>query len=366
MNASTQDPNSSPLIVYVGTYTGGDSKGIYVCRLDKSSGELLEVGIAAETENPSYLAIDAKRNRLFAVNEVTEFDGQPGGAVSAFDIQPATGGLSFINQRYSRGGAPCYLTLDHTGRYLLVANYMGGNVTVIPIGENGVLKEPTDTIAHAGSSLHPKRQEGPHPHSIVLDSANKYALVPDLGLDKVVQYRFDRLSGRLFANRRPWVQVSPGSGPRHLIFHPNGRNAYVINELKSTISAYEYDRDRGALKHYQTVSTIPEGFSGKNIAADLHVTPNGKFLLGSNRGHDSIAFYAVDLLSGWLTLVGFIPTQGRTPRGFTIDPSGTFVLVANQDSHSVVTFRIDIDQGTIFPTGHIAHIPSPVCLSLIA
>lgn len=350
--------------VYVGTYTDGGSEGIYICRLDTSTGELRQIGIARNVCNPSYLVIDGERHRLYAVNEVSNFDGRPGGAVSAFAIQPSSGELLLINQISSHGGAPCYLSLDLSGRYLLVANYTGGNTAVIPVGEDGVLGEPTDTIAHSGSSLHPQRQAGPHPHSIVLDPAGQHVFVPDLGLDKVMQYRFDRKNGRLYANQRPWVGVKAGSGPRHIVFHPNGGTAYVINELSSTITAYEYDSTKGTLKHRQTVTTLPEGYSGTNIAADLHLTPNGKLLLGSNRGHDSIALYAVNQEDGWLTWIDCISTRGRTPRGFTIDPSGTFVLVANQDSHTMAIFRIDEDHGTIFATGHEAHVPNPVCVKL--
>lgn len=358
--------NGNTTLVYVGTYARGGGQGIYLCLLDRLTGSLEPLGVVAEVENPSYLAIDAGRRRLYAVNEVLEWEGRPGGGVSAYTIERSSGHLSPLNQRYSHGGAPCYLTLDHRGRYLLAANYVGGNVVVFPLGDDGALAEPAAVVSHSGSSVDSARQEAPHPHSIILDSRNRYAFVPDLGVDRVMIYRFDEHSGALSANRPPWSASQPGSGPRHLVFHPRGENAYVINELSSTITAYAYDAERGALRSFQTIPTLPEGYSGANTAADLHLTPDGGFLLGSNRGHDSIAHYSVAQESGKLSLIGFVPTGGSTPRGFAIDPSGTFVLVANQDSDSVVTFRIDAKDGTMTATGHEARIPSPVCLKLVS
>jgi len=353
-------------LVFVGTYTGNGSEGIYTCQLDTSTGELRKISVARNIDNPSYLAIDAERNRLYAVNELLNFGERPGGGLSAFAIQHSSGELSLINQQYSHGGAPCHLTLDDTGRYLFAVNYLGGNIVVIPISEDGALSKPTDVVAHSGSSLHPERQQSPHPHSIILDSVNDHVFVPDLGLDKVMHYRFDRENGRLFASQQPWIAAKPGSGPRHMIFHPNRRSAYVINELSSTITAYTYDSNLGTLKPFQNVSTVPEGYAGSNLAADLHVAPNGRSLYGSNRGHDSIAIYSIDQETGSLTYLNSAPTLGKRPRGFAIEPSGTFILVANQDSHNIVTFRIDHDQGTLIPTGHSLHVPSPVCLKLLS
>jgi 6-phosphogluconolactonase len=357
---------SAVCLVYVGTYAGGGGKGIYSCQLDLLTGGLRLLGVTRNIENPSYLAIDAERLRLFAVNEVAESDGRPGGSVSAFAIKPSSGELSFINQQFSRGGAPCYLTLGAASRYLLVANYLGGNVAVLPIAGDGALGEPREVIQHMGSSVHPERQEAPHPHSVILDSRNQYAFVPDLGLDRVMQYRFDRHSGRLAPNQPPWCAAEPGSGPRHMVFHPSGKHAYIINELSSTITAYAYDADRGALRSLQTVSTLPEGYSGANTAADLQLTPDGRYLLGSNRGHDSLAQFAVDRETGTLSIIDSIPTRGQTPRGFAVDATGTFILVANQDSDSIVTFRIAHEDGTVTATGNELRIPSPVCLKLVS
>jgi len=349
-------------LVYAGTYTDGDSQGIYLFGLDMPTGALRPMGLAAKANNPSFLAIDEQRSRLYSVNELMTFDGRPGGAVSAFAMDPASGGLSLISQRHSQGGAPCYLAPDANGRYLLVANYKGGNIVVFPIGGDGVLDKPSEVVTHSGSGQHPQPQTSAHPHSIVLDPAGNYVFVPDLGLDRVMQYRFDSNAGRLQPNQPAWTEAQAGSGPRHLVFHPNGLNAYVINELNSTITVFAYDASRGQLKPIQTAPTIPDGYSGPNTAADLHLTPDGRLLLGSNRGHDSIACYAIEAGSGRLSALDVVPTQGKTPRGFAIDPSGTYVLVANQDSHSIVTFRIDKEQGKLLPAGQAAEAPSPVCI----
>jgi 6-phosphogluconolactonase len=361
MNGQYQELGGERL-VYVGTYTGEGSEGIHVCRLDLSTGELRHSGVPTKIDNPSYLAIDSEGRRLYAVSEYMDSGELPGGGVSAFAVQPSSGALSLINQKPSHGRAPCYLTLDHSGRYLFVVNYVGGRVAMFPIGEDGALGEPTDIVTHVGSGPHPERQDGPHPHSIVLDSENNYAFVPDLGLDKVLQYRIERAAGRLLPNRPPWVEAEPGSGPRHMVFHHGMSVAYVINELSSTVSAYTYDSGQGRLEPFQTTPTVPEGYSAPNLAADLHLAPNGRVLYGTNRGHDSLAFYSVDQETGWLTNLGWVPSLGKTPRGFAVDPSGTFILVANQDSHNIVSFRVSGNHGLISPTGHVLSVPSPVCI----
>ena len=365
MKEQNQNNTSSNPFLYVGTYTGGNSGGIYTCRFDTATGKLEPIGVKEGVENPSYLAIDAKRLRLYAVNEVSDFNGQPGGSVSAFAIHAASGELSLINQQYSHGGAPCYLTLNDEGRYLYVVNYSGGNVIAFPIQEDGAVGEAADIATHSGRSLNPERQDYPHPHSIVLDPANNYAFVPDLGIDKVMQYVIDRNSGQLSPSQSPWVDIKPGSGPRHMLFHPSGKYAYIINELSSTISVCTYDPQQGALRVFQTIPTVPEGYAGENTAAGIHLTPSGKVLFGSNRGHDSVACYAVDQETGALSVSDFVHTQGRTPRGFTVDTSGTFLLVANQDSDSIVTFSVDEGNGTLVPKGQPVRIPSPVCLKMV-
>jgi len=357
-------PKGRELLVYVGTYTTNStahSEGIYICRLDLSSGALRRTSVAKGVVDPSFLAIDRQAKFLYAVNEVSEFQGKPSGAISSFRIDQKTGGLTFVNQEPSLGGSPCHLTLDATGNFLLVANYESGNVAVLPI-RDGRLGAPVDMAQHQGASVNPERQKGPHAHGVLLDQANRYLFVPDLGLDKIMVHKFDARSGKLTPNSEPWFQLKPGAGPRHFTFHHNGRWAYVISELNSTITALNYDGAHGVLKEAQTVSTLPSDFSGKNSCAEIEVAPGGKFLYGSNRGHDSIAVFAIDQNTGGLGLVQHVSTQGKAPRNFSIDPTGEFLLAANQNSNTVVSFRIDRASGKLSPTGHVLEIPTPVCV----
>ena len=356
-------PSPRELLLYVGTYTSGKSEGIYVYKFDLSSGEFKHLATAKGIVDPSFLAIDPRRRHLYAVNEIEEFGGKPGGAVSAFKVDPQTGNLQFLNQQPSLGGAPCYVTVDKFGKFVLVANYGGGNAAVLPINDSG-LDTPVDMVQHGGSSVDPERQKGPHAHNVILDKTNRHAFVTDLGLDKIMIYRFDGSNGKLTPNGAPWVKLKPGAGPRHFTFHPNGRWAYVINELDSTFTAFSYESGSGSLKEMQTVSTLPTGFSGENSCADVHVSPSGKFLYGSNRGHDSIVVFSINPGTGKLTFVEHVSTGGKTPRNFTIDPTGAFLLAANQKSDNVVSFRIDATSGRLRPTGHVAEIPTPVCLVL--
>ena len=353
------------LIVYVGTYTSGDSEGVYICRLDLSSGKLALVKTVKGLVNPSFLAIAPQYRYLYSVNEVMKFDGRSGGAVSAFSINQKTGDLTFLNQQATRGAAPCHLIVDRTGRFVLAANYGGGNVSVFPVLSNGGLGAMTDFVQHHGSGLDAKRQEAPHAHSIIMAPSNRYAFAADLGIDKIMIYKFDTEKGKLSPNDEPSVVLKPGAGPRHFTFHPNGKYAYVINELNSTITAFLYNETRGSLKEVQTVSTLPEDFSGENTCADIHVSPSGKFIYGSNRGHDSIVIFSIDAQTGKLTFVGHEPTQGRIPRNFAIDPTGTFLLAANRRSNNIVTFRINSQTGKLIPTGSVIEIPSPVCIKMI-
>lgn len=349
--------------LYIGTYTSGKSQGIYVYRLNMSTGELSHLRTVANVIDPSYLTIGRKRRFLFAVNEVSQFEGKPSGAVSSFSIDPKIGDLKYLNQKPSEGGSPCYVTLDRTERFVLLANYEAGNVSVLPIKRDGTLGDKVTVVQHVGSSVNRDRQLGPHAHCVILDRSNRYAFAVDLGIDKIMIYRFDSLAGTLTTHST--VEMKPGSGPRHLTFHPNNRNAYVINELDSTMTTCVYDSKRGALRPQQTISTLPAGYSEASFCADVHVSPSGKFLYGSNRGHDSIVVFAIDKRSGELTLVEHVSTGGKWPRNFTTDPTGTFLLAANQKSDSVVTFRIDPTTGRLKPTGHSAEVPTPVCLKLM-
>lgn len=355
-------PRSGELPVYVGTYTSGKSEGIYLYRLKLSSGELKHVATTSGVVNPSFLAIAPSRRYLYAVNEVEEFAGKKSGALSAFAVDQRTGELRLLNQQPSLGGAPCYVTVDRSGRFVLVANYAGGNVAVLPVRSDGSLGEASDVKQDLGSSINAERQEGPHAHCIVLDPATRFAYACDLGTDKIMIFRFDARRGKLIPNTTPSVQVKPGAGPRHLTFHPGGKYAYVINELHATVTAFAHDQVRGNLKGVQTVPTLPKDFTGVDTGADIHVSPNGRFLYCSNRGHDSIAAFKIDPRNGTLTFIAHESTGGKTPRNFAIDPTGTFLLVANQNSDNVITFRRDRKTGRLSATGHVAEVPSPVCL----
>jgi len=356
--------NQLPTHIYVGTYTKtlpqvpANSEGIYLYRLDPESGALGLVRVTPGVVNPSYLALSPDQRFLYAVNEVLELDGQVGGGISAFAVNPANGELTFINRQSTQGGDPCHLSVDDSGRWVGVANYTGGSVALFAANGEGGLGPASDFHQHAGGSILPRQTE-PHAHSINLDPANRFALVCDLGLDQVLTYELDRNNGKLV--RKGAVSVSPGSGPRHFAFHPNGRNAYVINEIASTITALTYDAATGHLTAGQTVSTLPADFVGENSTADIHVHPNGKFVYGSNRGHDSIAIFAIDEASGDLTAVGHESTRGRTPRNFAIDPTGQFLFAANQNTANVATFRIDPERGTLSFAAE-SSVPTPVCL----
>jgi 6-phosphogluconolactonase len=363
-------------LVYVGTYsepilfgTGqvlqGQGKGIHAFRLDRSTGALSPTGITAGVRNASYLAFDPSRRFLFCVNEFKEFEGAASGAVSAFRIDKASGALTFVNMKASRGTDPCHLLVDATGRNLLVANFASGSVCVLPIGQDGALGEATDFKQHSGSSLDPKRQAGPHAHAVEIDRQNRFVFVPDLGLDQVVIYRFEAATGRLTPNQRqPFVATAPGAGPRQLVFHPTGRFAYLINELNSTLTAYSYDAEAGALAELQTLPTLPADFSGPSTCAEVQIHPSGRFLYGSNRGHDSIAIYALGP-DGRMTAVGHESTRGKIPRNFEVSPDGRFLAAANQDSHNIVMFRIDETTGKLTATGSVAEAGTPICVRFL-
>lgn len=369
--AAAKDSPNNKYLLFVGTYTGKESKGIYAYRFDAASSELTPLGIAAETTNPSFLAIDPSRHFLYAVNEVQDYKGGNSGAVSAFAIERDTGDrptgkLSLLNQVASRGADPCYIAFDKTGKYALAANYTGGSVAVFPVRADGHIGESSAFIQHVGSSANKERQQGPHAHWIETTPDNRFAIAVDLGLDELLVYRFDAKAGSLTANNPPYTKLDPGTGPRHLAFHPNGQFAYVVNELQSTITTLTYDASRGALHTMQTISTLPKDFSGSNDTAEIQVHPSGKFLFASNRGHDSIAVFSIDNHAGTLTLVDRFSTQGKTPRSFEIDPTGQFLLVANQDTNNIAVFRIDPSSGRLTATNQTLHVPSPVCLKFMA
>ena len=352
-----------PNLVYVGTYTGpGKAEGIYVYRMDPSTGALAHVQTVSGLNSPTFLALHPRQPFLFAVERQGDSEAMSSGAVSAFAVDPHTGHLTLLNRQPSYGVSPCYVSVHPGGRHVLVANYASGHVAALPIQQDGRLGEATSVVQHEGTGPDSRRQEGPHAHFISPDPAGRFVLACDLGIDKVMVYRLDAASGRLVPNDPPYARVNPGAGPRHLSFHPSGRFVYVINELDSTLSAFGYDGTDGELRKIQTDSTLPDGFTGTNYCAQVVVHPSGGFVYGSNRGHDSIAIFAIDQATGTLTRVGHEPTQGSTPRNFNIDPTGTVLLAANQNSDSIVSFRIDQATGRLTPTGQVTETPAPVCV----
>jgi 6-phosphogluconolactonase len=354
-------------LMYIGTYTeqGSKSKGIYVYRYDADNAKLMPLGLAAETINPSFLALHSNHRFLYAVNEVQNYKGESSGGISAFAINRATGRLTLLNEVASRGADPCYITLDNSGKHVLVANYTGGSVAVFPILENGGLAEASGFVQHTGHGPNPARQEGAHAHSIDLSADNRFALVDDLGLDELLVYRFDGAKGALTPNDPKYASLDPGAGPRHFAFHPNGKFAYVVNEMGSSVTAFRYDAASGALQSLQTISTLPKDFTGHNDDAEVQVHPSGKFLYASNRGHDSIAVFAIDQNKGMLTNLEYAPTKGSTPRSFAIDPTGRLLFAANQKSDNIVIFRIDPRSGRLTPTGEVLDVGSPVCVKFV-
>jgi len=364
--ASSQGAAGSTL-VYFGTYTGPVSKGIYVSRLDLASGALSAPQLAAHTTSPSFLAARPQGDVLYAVNEIDKFQGKPAGSVSAFTIDKKTGMLTLLNQQSSGGPGPAHLAVDRTGTNVLVANYGGGSIEVLPVDRDGRLKTATAFVQHKGSSVDPERQKEPHAHYINVDPSNHFAYVADLGLDKILIYRFDAAKGTLAPNEPAFAAVKPGSGPRHIAMDPKGRFAYLINEMSCTLTAFNRNAGTGGLTELQTVSTLPEGQSVAPgySTAEVLVHPSGKFLYGSNRGHDSIVVFAIDQQSGRLTLVQHEPTQGSIPRGFGIDPSGAYLIVGNQKSDSVVVFRIDKSTGKLTPAGKPITVGAPVSVEFV-
>jgi 6-phosphogluconolactonase len=349
--------------VYVGTYTGGASRGIYLLEFDASSGKWTsEPALAADSENPSFLALHPGGRFLYAVNELRTFRGGPAGAVSAFAVDAATGRLTLLNQQPSEGTDPCHLVVDAAGRNVLVANYTSGTVAVLPIGPDGRLRPAAAVRRVTGSGPVRARQERAHAHMVVLAGTGRFALWADLGSDRVRVDRFDDAAGRLEPNDPDGLGVQPGSGPRHLAWHPSGRALYLLNELTSTVSALRFDGERGVLEIFQTVSARAAGAVAKNTAAEVAVSPDGRFLYASNRGDDNIAVFAIDGDARRLRAAGHVATGGRTPRSFAIEPSGRWLIAANQDSDSLVVFRLDPVTGLPAAAGPPLAVPKPVCV----
>jgi 6-phosphogluconolactonase len=362
------NPKSKTMLLYIGTYTSKTkSEGIYLYKFDTATGDLTPLHVVKDVADPSYLAVTNDRKHLYAVNELVEYEGQKSGAVSAYAIDQKTGDLKLLNKQPSLGGAPCFITVSDNRQFVLVANYLGGNVSVYPIATDGKLGASVAVVQHSGSGPRKDRQEAAHAHSIILDRANRFAFAADLGIDRLMIYSFDSRSGKLVPNKnQAYFECKPGAGPRHFTFHPNGRLAFLINELDLSITSLSYDPERGTLKEIQTVPALPGGATSLGATcADIHVSPDGKFLYGSNRGHNSIVAYNVDGKTGRLEYLEHATAGIKKPRNFAIAPDGRFLLVANQESDSIVVFQRDLKTGRLASTGISTMVPAPVCLKFL-
>ncbi|HTP33909.1 MAG TPA: lactonase family protein [Candidatus Acidoferrales bacterium] len=343
--------------VFVGTYTRPlKSKGIYAWRFQPATGKLTSLGLAVETTSPSYLAVHPSQRFLYAVNEVNS------GMVSAFEIEEGTGRLKPLNQVPSKGSGPCHLTTDRQGKWLYVANYNNGSVAAFPIHDDGSLGESSAFVQHTGSSVNPQRQRGPHAHDTVISPDGRYVFVADLGLDQVLGYRVDAGRGGMATEDPAITKLPPGTGPRHLAFRPDGRFLYVLSEMLCNVTAFRYDAARGTTEEIQTVPTLPADYSGTKSGAEIMAHRSGNYLYASNRGHDTIAMFRIDLTSGKLAPIGNASTRGKTPRGFGIDPTGNWLFAGNQDSDNMTMFRIDLKTGNLSPVGDPIEVSSPVCV----
>jgi 6-phosphogluconolactonase len=357
-------PAAHSYFVYVGTYTGPTSKGIYAFRFDPSNAQMTPVGVAAEVQNPSFVVTDPSHRYLYAVTEIGN-NGGVHGLISSYSIDPVTGALKFLNKVDSAGGGACHLVVDKTGKMLFVANYGTGSVASFSINADGSIGEKTGFDQHSGSSINPKRQKGPHAHEVVLSPDNRFLFVPDLGTDQIKIYRVDAAKATFTPNDPPFASVKPGLGPRHFTFGRGARFAYVVCEMGSSVAVFAYDSEKGSLTPVQTVSTLPADFTGEDNSAEIQVDRSGRFLYASNRGHDSITVFAIDPAKGTLTTVQVVPIKGNIPRNFVIDPTGKYLIVANQKSDQMVVFAIDQKNGELTPTGQVVDVTAPVSILFV-
>lgn len=350
-------------LVYVGTYTGLESKGIYALRFNPQKGTLQQIGLVGEVESPSFLAVDHGQRYLYAVSEIDRKGVN--GYITGYSINKTTGELTLINKVSTKGTIACHLALDETDKMLLVANYGSGSVASFQVEPGGVLSNVISFSQHSGSSVNQNRQRGPHAHAVVISADNRFVFVPELGLDEIMSYRIDPEKGTFTPNDPPYVKVDPGLGPRHFVFHPNNKFAYSVNEMGSSVTAFSYDAGRGELHVLQTISTLPDGFKKENNSAEIAIDKSGRFLYASNRGHDSIAVFAINSDNGSLTKIQTISTGGKTPRNFVLDPTGKYLLAANQDSDTIIVFRVDQGSGKLEKTKERIKLGSPVCLQFV-
>lgn len=341
--------------VYFGSHSNRPGAGFSLARFNTDTGVLTKPSLLLEAKEPAYFVFHPDGRHLYTCNS-----GAPGG-LSAYSVDPRTGALTLLNRVLAGGDDTSYISLDRTNRYALVANYNGGNIAVFALKPDGSIGDWTSFVQHTGKSVHPQRQTKAYAHAIVVSADNRFVLVPDLGVDKLFVYRFDEKTGKLTANEPAFVTLPPGSGPRHVKFHPNGRWVYLINEMGSTVVGYEWDGAKGTLTEFQSISTLPADFTGTSTCAEVEVHPNGKFLYGSNRGHDSLVAFSIDAATGRLTVIGHTPSGGRTPRNFAFDPTAKWILCTNHNSNNAVVFRVDEATGRLTQQGEPVSVPAPFC-----
>jgi 6-phosphogluconolactonase len=364
--ATLQAASDARLWVYLGCYDSPKSKGVYRCSLDLKTGKLADIQLAAQVKSPTFLALHPNGKFLYAVNEISDFQGKKAGGVSAFSID-ASGNLALLNQVPSVGTGPCHLTVDRAGKAVLFANYGSGSVGSCPILPDGKLAEAVSFYQHKGTSVDKARQEGPHAHSINVDASNHFAFAADLGLDQILAYKFDAQTGKITPNDPPFLKTPPGGGPRHFTFHPNGKFAFTNLEMTSEVTSLKFDGKSGSFEIIETVSTLPGGKPVKgNSTAEVVVHPNGKFVYVSNRGHNSIALFEVDVETGKLTPKAHATKGIKVPRNFAIEPSGRWMVVANQEGDDVISFEIDSTTGKLTPVNTRVEVGRPVCVRFLA
>jgi 6-phosphogluconolactonase len=357
-NAAAADP-----LVFISAFAGGENGAIHACEFDVATGTLKLKQRTTEVQNPFFLALSPDHKYLYSIH-ARAFGSPEDEQIAAFAVQGRSGKLNLLNRQSARGSAACYLDVDSTGKSLVVANYSSGSVAALPILPDGSLGEAASFVQHVGSSVDPKRQQGPHAHCIVISPDNRFAFAADLGMDQVLGYRLDAAQAKLSANQQPFVRTPPGAGPRHLTFHPNGRHVYVINEMANSVTMFDYLVEPGMLIERQTLSTLPDDFTDTSHCADLKITPDGRFLYGTNRGHDSIAAYRIGE-DGMLTSIGIVPSLGKGPQNLAITADGQWLLCANMPGNNVAVFRIDAKSGGLESVGSPLSMPSPSCIRIV-
>jgi 6-phosphogluconolactonase len=363
--SAKESTKKSMVPFYIGTYTSGSSKGIHRCVLDTTSGELRDLQLVAELDNPSFLTIHPQLDVLYACSEIRRDGKREGAQLMAYTID-SDGNLSAIGGQPSGGNGPCYVSTDQSGKVALVANYGSGSIASLPISADGALGALATNIQHSGKSVNPSRQEGPHAHCIMTDPSNRYVCAVDLGLDQVLVYQLEIAQAKLTPKPNGNYHAKPGNGPRHIAFHPNGKHMFIIHEMGNVLVAAGWDATQGKITELSSASTLPPDYSGDSSTAEVLVHPSGKFVYGSNRGHDSIALFAFDEKTGKLALISHTSTGGKTPRNFRLDPTGNFLLAANQSTDSIVVFKIDTTSGKLTQVGQPLSVGAPCCIKFFA